>query len=224
MGARPIPGCIHSSGGDGSGRPVFRRGVPPRERRWQRDGVLRLPRPSYLPNQPDEPLDPVLGDCSPRSPALIVPVARACSGHQARDGLQAGPPLGGPATRRLQGARERPREGHATYAAAGIGRRTRRGCASAGICEGDRAAELALRSRSWQRDSPAPPASDAPFVATSRSGWIGSTTTRRWAHECEGTNACRCGETLNRRAAYERRGRATWIGAVSGCDHLGEAC
>jgi len=74
------------------GAAPYRGASTPRERRWQRDDVFRVAAAFDLPNQPDEPLDPVLGDCSPRSPPLTVPVARACSGHQARDGLQACPP------------------------------------------------------------------------------------------------------------------------------------
>jgi len=57
--------------------------TPRRERRWQRDGVLRVAVAFDLPNQPDEPLDPVLGDGSPRSPPLTAPVARDRSGHHA---------------------------------------------------------------------------------------------------------------------------------------------
>jgi hypothetical protein len=62
--AHPTRGSIHSSGG-GGGRGSMTRLPPrstPRERRWQRDRVLRAAAAFDPPNQPDEPLDPVLGE------------------------------------------------------------------------------------------------------------------------------------------------------------------
>jgi hypothetical protein len=47
---------IHSSAGDGSGWPVFRRGVPPRSGRWKPQSVSRAAVTVDLPSQPDEAL------------------------------------------------------------------------------------------------------------------------------------------------------------------------